>query len=133
MLGADQIAILAPAMATNYDQIHEEHIRESDAIIHRAVETLVALYSDRTHFIFELLQNAEDAGAKCVLFHLLPDRLEFLHDGEAFTGKDVRGICDVAKGTKAESITVTIVIYKISSIKVKPAFFFIFMVLQYQF
>ena len=33
---------------------------------------LQLLYSDRTHFIFELLQNAEDAGALQISFRLYP-------------------------------------------------------------
>jgi len=92
-------------MSANYDQIHDEHRRESDAILHRAVEMLVTLYSERTHFIFELLQNAEDAKATRVLFRLSPGRLEFFHDGEVFTEKDVRSICDVANGPKADDLT----------------------------
>ena len=62
------------------------------------------LYADRTHFVYELLQNAEDAldrRAKAtpqsnlprtVKFHLYPDRLEFRHFGQVFNERDVRRI-----------------------------------------
>ena len=33
-------------------------------------ELLTKLYSDSSHFVFELLQNAEDANATKVKFHL---------------------------------------------------------------
>ena len=37
-------------------------------------------YPDRAHFVYELLQNAEDAGATEVSFILTPDRLVCEHD-----------------------------------------------------
>ena len=42
---------------------------------------LTDLYPDNAHFIYELLQNAEDAGASEVQFILNADRLEFEHNG----------------------------------------------------
>lgn len=60
-----------------------------------APRILVDQYSDRTHFIFELIQNAEDAGATCVTFSLYPDRLVLCHDGKPFTEADIRGICGI--------------------------------------
>ena len=44
-------------------------------------ELLTVLYSDKVHFIYELLQNAEDVGASKVQFILSADRLEFEHNG----------------------------------------------------
>lgn len=72
------------------------------------------LYSDRSHFVYELLQNAEDALERrlkqnpdnChkgkVQFSLCQDRLEFRHFGALFNEEDVKGISDVLKGTKKE-------------------------------
>lgn len=57
------------------------------------------LYSDRTHFIFELLQNAEDAKASIVRFRLSASGLEISHDGRLFTCDDVRGISSVCQST----------------------------------
>ena len=42
---------------------------------------LTDLYPDNAHFIFELLQNAEDMNATDVRFRLYPDHLEFDHNG----------------------------------------------------
>src|SRR5215467_10908425 len=44
------------------------------------------LYSDRAQFLYELIQNAEDAGATWLDFALSADRLEVRHNGRPFTG-----------------------------------------------
>lgn len=43
--------------------------------------SVVEKYSDQAHFIYELLQNADDAGASSARFILEPDRLIFAHNG----------------------------------------------------
>ena len=43
--------------------------------------TVVEKYSDQAHFIYELLQNADDAGATRVTFLLSCDKLLFKHNG----------------------------------------------------
>ena len=91
-------------MAADYEEIRSENIARYgwDTAV---LELLGHLYSDRTHFIFELIQNAEDAGATEVTFELFEDRLELQHDGRPFSPADVRGICGVTAGTKAEDLT----------------------------
>lgn len=85
-------------MPTDYVQIREENIRRyGTETAHLAL--LGDLYSDRTHFIFELLQNAEDAKASEVHFHLGASGLELSHDGRPFTSDDVRGISSVCQST----------------------------------
>lgn len=91
-------------MPCNYDKIRSDNIIEYGRGT-KHLSFLSSLYSDRTHFIFELLQNAEDAGASKVLFKLYDDKLEVSHDGRLFNEKDVRGICGVGEGTKAEDLT----------------------------
>lgn len=91
-------------MPTDYDRIREDNIREYGQGS-RHLFFLGRLYTDRTHFVFELLQNAEDAGATRILFRLFDDRLEVTHDGRAFNEADVRGVCGVGEGTKAEDLT----------------------------
>lgn len=91
-------------MPSDYDKIRADNILEYGQGT-RHLSFLGRLYTDRTHFIFELLQNAEDAGASKVLFQLVEDRLEVLHDGRLFDEKDVRGICGVGEGTKTEDLT----------------------------
>jgi hypothetical protein len=69
------------------------------------LDLLGHLYSERTHFIFELMQNAEDAGATDVIFELFDDRLEVRHDGRPFTEADVRGVCGVGTTAKSGDLT----------------------------
>jgi len=69
------------------------------------LDLLGQLYSERTHFIFELIQNAEDAGATEMAFELHEDRLELRHDGRPFTEADVRGVCGVGQSGKRGDYT----------------------------
>jgi hypothetical protein len=69
------------------------------------LDLLGQLYSERTHFIFELIQNAEDAGATELAFELFEDRLEVRHDGRPFTEADVRGVCGVGQSGKSGDLT----------------------------
>lgn len=58
-------------------------------------------YPDEVHFIYELLQNAEDARAESAHFRLEPNRLVFEHDGERlFTRDDVQNITKLVAGGK---------------------------------
>lgn len=85
-----------------YEQIREQHIQDYGSKFEEwAPRILVDQYSDRTHFIFELIQNAEDAGATCLTFSLYPDRLMLCHNGKPFTESDIRGICGI-RSTKDE-------------------------------
>ena len=65
--------------------------------IRRIVEEL---YPDRAHFIYELLQNAEDTGATEVNFFLNDNALFFEHNGRSFDKEDVEGITNIGKGAK---------------------------------
>lgn len=105
-------------MTSNYHKITQDNIRrrgeEFDDIGHFISEQL---YSDRSHFVYELLQNAEDALDRrfrenpllkfpcSVKFVLFEDRLEFRHFGQLFNEADVTGVSDVLKGTKHKNIT----------------------------
>ncbi|MGH6781345.1 MAG: sacsin N-terminal ATP-binding-like domain-containing protein, partial [Sphingomonadaceae bacterium] len=60
----------------------------------------VAKYADPTHFIFELLQNAEDEGATRASFTLEPQAIVFEHDGGDFRREDVVGITGLGNTTK---------------------------------
>jgi len=69
--------------------------------IRRIVEEL---YPDSAHFIFELLQNAEDTGATEVGFDIRSDCLSFEHNGRPFSEADILGITDVGEGTKFDDV-----------------------------
>ncbi len=91
-------------MPADYAKIRDENIARYgwDTAV---LDLLGQLYSERTHFIFELIQNAEDAGATALAFELFADRLEVRHDGRPFTEADVRGVCGVGKSEKAGDLT----------------------------
>ena len=89
-------------MPSDYDEIRRENIVGYGKHTHH-LSFLGELYTERTHFVFELLQNAEDAEATRVLFKLYEDRLEVTHDGRPFNEKDVRGVCGVGEGTKTRN------------------------------
>ena len=104
-------------MSSDYEAITCDNIRrrgeEFDDIGNLLAEKL---YGDRAHFIYELLQNAEDALALRrqkepgvdfsgeVTFRLCSDHLEVSHYGQLFNEDDVKGICDVLRGTKNERL-----------------------------
>jgi hypothetical protein len=91
-------------VAADYEKIREENIARYgwDTAV---LDLLGQLYSERTHFIFELIQNAEDAGATELAFELFADRLELRHDGRPFTEADVRGVCGIGKSGKSGDLT----------------------------
>lgn len=67
---------------------------------------LTDLYPDNAHFIYELLQNAEDVKASEVRFTLNPNSVEFEHDGtELFTIDDIESITNIGSSTKADDPT----------------------------
>lgn len=64
------------------------------------------LYPDNAHFIYELLQNAEDAGARSVDFDLGRSRLIFTHDGlRQFSLEDIESITGIGQSTKKSDVT----------------------------
>jgi len=96
-------------VASNYEAISEENRQRYGTDIGRIGPMLLAdRYDDRTHFIFELLQNAEDAlgrrtdpnGPREVRFELTSTRLSLSHFGRPFDEADVRGVCGIAESTK---------------------------------
>lgn len=61
-------------------------------------------YPDQAHFVFELLQNAEDAGATEAIFTLRLDGCCFEHNGtRVFTEADVRSITGIHNSTKSKT------------------------------
>jgi len=66
---------------------------------------LAGLYNDPSHFIYEILQNAEDEGAKEVRFKLFEDRLDIYHNGKDFDLEDIDGITGIGISKKKEDLT----------------------------
>lgn len=63
------------------------------------------LYPDTAHFIYELLQNAEDTKATQVNFKLNFDGLEFTHNGNLFVEDNVKAITSFGNSTKRDDPT----------------------------
>ena len=96
-------------MTCDYDAIRRENQGRYGTDIGRIGPLLLAnRYADRTHFIYELLQNAEDAlarrtnweGSRAVTFELGADNLRVSHFGVPFDEDDIRGVCGIGESTK---------------------------------
>lgn len=101
-------------MASNYNIIRSENERRYGTDIPRIGPMLLSdRYDNRIHFIYELLQNAEDAlkrracktGSLSIQFSLFPDHLRVSHFGQIFNEQDVRGICGIGESTKSKDLT----------------------------
>ena len=78
--------------------------QDKDGMLRRALERIIQLYTDKSHFVYELLQNAEDAEAQSIQFIQYPDRLEVYHDGRPFTSANLQGLCDIGKSDKVDNL-----------------------------
>ncbi|MBI4706724.1 MAG: DUF3883 domain-containing protein [Candidatus Omnitrophica bacterium] len=66
------------------------------------LDIFTVLYSDISHFVYEILQNAEDKKATSVSFFLCEDKLEIEHNGIDFSLDDVAGITNIGRSTKVD-------------------------------
>lgn len=65
-------------------------------------QSTVEKYPDPVHFVYELLQNAEDQGATEAQFQLAPTHLIFSHNGNPFTRQDVENITGIGNSNKPQ-------------------------------
>jgi len=102
---------------TDYDSFYAEIRQEMmnkegrmpEALIN-SCRILANEYTEKTHFIYELLQNTEDACARAkaqeperrcyIRLQLNRDELSIRHNGILFDEKDIKSICSVGKSTK---------------------------------
>ena len=72
------------------------------AVSQANAEELLAkrVYTDPGHFLIELLQNAEDSGAKTWKLIFDAGRIVVWHDGTDFDARDVVGVCSIGQTTK---------------------------------
>ena len=67
------------------------------------------IYTEEERFIFELLQNAVDSydekanGILTINITIEGDYLVFMHNGAAFSSRDIEGICDIGNGNKTKN------------------------------
>ncbi len=78
--------------------------QDRDGMLKRSLERIIQLYTDKAHFVYELLQNAEDSGAHSIRFVQYQDRLEVMHDGHAFTIENLQGLCDIGLSDKTNDL-----------------------------
>lgn len=67
------------------------------------------IYTEEERFVFELFQNAVDAfenstGCLNVKIAIQNGYLVFMHNGLAFSERDIEGLCDVGNGNKTKDI-----------------------------
>ena len=103
---------MGTTVASKYEVICEENrLRYGTEGAKKSGGLATDLYDDRMHFIFELLQNSEDANgrrrigneSRKVAFALTQTSLTLSHFGKPFDEADVRSVCDIAESTKNES------------------------------
>ncbi len=95
-------------MASDYAAIREANKAEYGNVGRWGRGVLVNRYDSSAHFVFELLQNAEDAlkrrsgwnGSREVRFELTQSNLRVIQYGNPFTFADVKGVCGVGETTK---------------------------------
>ena len=78
--------------------------QDKDGMLRRALERIIQLYTDKSHFVYELLQNAEDAEATSLKFIQHINSLEVLHNGRPFTEKNLQGLCDIGQSDKIDNL-----------------------------
>lgn len=85
-------------------KIRKEWVKSSKENTFDFDNILSGLYVDPTHFIFELIQNAEDVKACNVKFDLFDDNIDFYHDGKDFDINDINGVTGIGISTKVDDI-----------------------------
>jgi hypothetical protein len=93
-------------MASDYETITADNIKALGTDT-GSRKSQIALYSEPTHFIYELLQNADDYKATEVSFTLTKEQLIIEHNGTPFTEENVKAISYFEEGTSASDETKT--------------------------
>jgi len=82
-----------------FQEIYNKRKKLLDALLENRsglLKLVQNLYPDITHFVYEILQNAEDAKASEIYFTLEINKLIINHNGAPFILKDIDGITNVA-------------------------------------
>ncbi len=87
----------------SYEEIRSHKLQDYGTKIDNWIWIVIKQYKDRTHFLFELLQNAEDAGASHVILLLYRDKFVIEHDGNIFTKDNVESITRIAESDKKKA------------------------------
>lgn len=89
----------------SFEEIRKDRMGVVNSSVYPGLKTLVSqIYPDEAHFIYELLQNAEDAGATEVEFVIKKTKLVFSHNGTRFFDvDDINAITNIAHSTKKDN------------------------------
>ena len=83
------------------EEKRKKHLHSKKENNDKSEVTLSDMYSKDTHFIFELIQNAEDEKATIIEFKLEEDRLIFQHNSATFFCiEDIDSITGIGSSTK---------------------------------
>ena len=93
-------------MASDYEKITAINVKELGTKT-RSRKTQVSMYSDFTHFVYEILQNADDYGATQVSFKLSKKELMIEHNGAPFEEENVRAITNFDESTSKKDFNKT--------------------------
>lgn len=85
-----------------FEELRKDRTENADVLDKQSMtgvkKSVVEKYSDQAHFVYELLQNADDAGATYAKFTLYPDKIVFVHNGTRhFSITDYRTEADDAQ------------------------------------
>lgn len=87
-------------MASNYKKIAEENqVRYGSDPEYRRF-FYEQLYKEKTHFVYEFIQNAVDSKSSQLELRLGENELFVWNDGDQFNEKDVRSICSLGSSSK---------------------------------
>ena len=88
-----------------FGEIRADRMGVVKSSVYPGLKVLVSqIYPDEAHFIYELLQNAEDAQATEVVFIIKKTKLVFEHNGtRQFDADDVNAITNIAHSTKKDN------------------------------
>lgn len=73
--------------------------RVRDALI-GSLATVEREFSRRGHYLYEFMQNADDACSRYMAVRLGPDTVEILNDGRPFAAEDVDSVCSIGRSWK---------------------------------
>lgn len=94
-------------MLTDYEALSTKNELELGTKL-QSRRTQISLYADPTHFIYELLQNADDHGATEIAFRLESNRLIVEHNGtERFDARHVAAISSFEDSTSEDELLKT--------------------------
>ena len=86
-------------MATDYKKIAQDHKRDYGRKTNH-LRFYKRLYNDKTHFVHELIQNADDSKSQHLELQLDTKTLLVWNDGRQFEEADVRNICSIGSSDK---------------------------------